>query len=191
MTGHAVATARWRALDREGEDSCRLCRADHGWMLIGHARFRGADGFSALDYVVRCDTGWQTISADITGLQDGLNVNLRITRDDKTWVLNEIPQPQVSGAIDLDLSFTPATNLMPLRRLLASDEASEITRAAWLRYPQADLQPLDQTYGRTGVAGDFSYKAQQTGYTTRLHIGESGFVTNYPGLWEGEVTLAT
>lgn len=190
MTGHAVATARWRALDREGQDTCRLYRADHGWMLVGHARFRGGDGFTALDYVVRCDAEWHSISADVAGIQEGLEVNLRITRENQTWFLNEVAQPQVSGATDVDLSFTPATNLMPLRRLLASDQASEVSRAAWLRYPQADLLPLDQTYGRTGVAGDFSYKAQQTGNASRLHIGESGFVTRYPGLWEGEVSVA-
>ena len=191
MTGHTVASARWRALDCEGDDSCRLCRTDHGWMLVGHARFRAKDtGFSALDYVVRCDTGWQTISADIAGMQEGLEVNLRVVKENDTWLLNDVVQLGVNGATDLDLSFTPATNLMPLRRLMASGEASEITRAAWLRYPRADLQTLDQTYGRTGHAGTYSYKAKQTGYATRLRADDIGFVTSYPDLWEGMVTFA-
>ena len=36
---------------------------------IGHARFRGTGGETALDYIVRCDDDWLTLGADATGLQ--------------------------------------------------------------------------------------------------------------------------
>ena len=35
MTGKTVATITWRALYCEGQDTCRLARADHGWLLVG------------------------------------------------------------------------------------------------------------------------------------------------------------
>ena len=190
MTGQILATAHWRALDRDGEDTCRLCHADHGWMLIGHARFRGTGGETALDYIVRCDEHWMTLGADVTGLQDGIEVNLRILRDGDDWTLHDELQPQVSGAQDIDLSFTPATNLMPLRRLMASDDKVLRLRAAWLRYPEGDLAPLDQRYRRTETDGAVDYAAVQTGFSTRIDIDPSGFATSYPNFWEGEVTHA-
>lgn len=188
MTGQTIATCHWRALDREGDDTCSLAHADHGWLLIGHTRFRDDAGFAALDYVVRCDEGWHTLSADVAGLHEGREVSLRIVHDKDFWSLNGTPQPEVSQARDIDLSFTPATNLMPLRRLRACGQNVLQMQAAWLRYPQVALHPLDQTYGTE--AGGVAYVAEQTGFTTRLGVDDHGFVTHYPGLWEGEVTHA-
>jgi len=191
MTGQTVAVVHWRALDREGDDKCRLARADHGWLLVGHARFRDADGFAALDYVVRCDARWHTLGADVTGLHDGRDVRLQAQCENGTWRLNGDPQQAVGEAADIDLSFTPATNLMPLRRLaVQQDDALEI-RAAWLDYPDTRLKPLDQIYRRTGVCGHVVYEARQTVFTTELETDESGFVTLYPELWQGQVINAT
>ena len=190
MTASVTATARWRALDREGEDTCRLSRADQGWLLVGHARFRDDLGFAELDYVVRCDDEWQTLSADVAGQHDGREVQIRILREGGLWWLNDTEQPEVAGAWDVDLSFTPATNLMPLRRLMVTKDNTQYVTAAWLRYPIAVLRRLDQTYGLTNRPGVVSYAAQQTKYETELTVDDSGFVTLYPGLWEGEVTYA-
>lgn len=187
MTGQTVAIAHWRALDREGEDTCRLSRASHGWLLVGHARFRDAFGFAALDYVVRCDDNWRSLSADVAGQHGDLGVQARILREAGRWWLNDIEQPDVAGATDLDLSFTPATNLMPLRRLMAAEQNALNMTAAWLRYPEAVLRPLDQAYRRTGQEGVVTYEARQTGHATQLTVDQSGFVILYPDAWEGEV----
>lgn len=188
MTGQLIATAHWRALEHEGDDTCRLSRVDHGWLLVGHARFRKQDGFAALDYVVRCDPDWHSLGADVAGKHEDREISLRLERHADDWVLNGEPQPQVVGATDVDLAFTPATNLMPLRRLAATPQHRLETRAAWLRYPNCDLRVLDQTYDAGQSAELVSYHAVQTDYATQLCVDQSGFVTLYPGLWEGEVT---
>jgi hypothetical protein len=189
MTGQTVATAHWRALDRVGEDKCRLARTDSGWLLIGHARFHDADGFAALDYVVRCDADWRTINADIAGTHGDLDVRIRIERQPDGWLVNNGAQPGLDRAVDVDFSFTPATNLMPVRRLSGSAIDAIITQAAWLNYPAATLNPLDQTYSRL-AADRVHYRGEQTDYVTELIVDETGFVTQYPGLWAGEVTHA-
>ncbi len=191
MQGQTIAEARWRALDREGEDKCALSRVEDGWLLIGHARFLDGDGFAALDYVVRCDGDWHTLSADIAGTHAEKDIRLTLHRVGEDWMMNDQSQPQVSGAHDVDLAFTPATNLMPLRRLSDQSGGTLQTRAAWLRYPASELQPLEQTYDAGTSAELVSYSAVQTGFATQLCVDRSGFVTLYPGLWEGEVNHQT
>src|SRR6056297_620345 len=190
MTGRTVAIAHWRAQDRWGDDKCRLARADHGWLLVGHARFRDCKGFAALDYVLRCDENWHSLGADIAGLHDGADVSLRIERFDDGWQVNDSPQSGVGAMPDLDLGFTPATNLMPLRRLALQQSDRLSLTAAWLNYPRHRLWPLDQVYSRTGVSGRVAYSAAQTGHETVLEVDPSGLITLYPGLWEGEVIHA-
>jgi hypothetical protein len=186
MTGKTVATITWRALQCEGRDTCRLARTDHGWLLVGHARFHDDDGFAALDYVVRCTEDWQTLDADIAGTHGNMDVRLHIDHRNGAWRVNETLQPGLEEANDIDLSFTPATNLMPLRRLAKQQYDTLTTRAAWLHYPAATLAPLDQTYRRTPTYGLIGYHAEQTGYTTTLEVNDAGFVTDYPGLWHAE-----
>ena len=179
MTSETVATVHWRALDRDGEDKCRLARVGEGWMLVGHARFRDEAGFAALDYVVRLDEDWLTRSADISGTYGDETVGWRIVNEDG-WRLNDEAQPQVEGAEDVDLSFTPATNLMPLRRL---PEVGRLeVRAAWFRLPGGVLEPLDQAYRRE--RGGLVHYAASSGFETQLVVGPDGFVETYPGLWD-------
>lgn len=185
MTAETVATAEWRALDREGRDRCRLVRSGAGWMLIGHARFADGQGRSYLDYVIRCDGDWFTQSADVTGTFREQPVALRLLRKGDDWTLNDVPQPAVEGAVDVDLGFTPATNLMPLRRLCEVGRMQ--ARAAWLCEPDGALRPLCQAYTRER-GGLVSYAAEQTEFQTELKVSDDGFVALYPGFWERQAT---
>ena len=121
MSSKHIATARWRALDREGQDTCRLSQTDDGWMLMGHAQFRDVLGQASLNYVVRCGRDWVTQSVDLAGQHDGREVRAKMAQAGGTWWIDEREQDAVAGALDIDLSFTPATNLMPLRRLGTED----------------------------------------------------------------------
>lgn len=187
MTGHLIATARWRALDREGHDTCRLSQTSDGWMLSGHAQFRDELGQAELNYIVRCSADWVTQSVDLTGQHGRNQVRAKLTQAGGAWQIGDVAQPEVKHAKDVDLSFTPATNLMPLRRLR---DGGVSVQAAWLEYPSAVLKPLHQTYTPTGLPDVVHYSAEETGFTTELTVDRSGFVTLYPGLWEGEVTHA-
>ncbi|MGR3757243.1 MAG: putative glycolipid-binding domain-containing protein [Tranquillimonas sp.] len=187
MQGEVAAIARWRRLDGEGDDVCRLVREPGGWMLAGHARFAKGGVRSALDYVVWCDEGWHSLRADVSGRHDGATVGWRIRRNGSGWLLNDRPADgdRAEGCTDIDLAFTPATNLLPLRRLRPRDGEIAV-RAVWFPFPETCLRPLPQSYRRDGP-GQVVYTSPDTGFSARLNVHDTGFVTLYPGLWEGEV----
>ena len=77
------------------------------------------------------------------------NVHLEIAVDASArWTVNGIPSPGVYGCLDVDLSFTPATNLLAIRRTSLAIGARADVRAAWLRFPELALEPLYQRYER-------------------------------------------
>ena len=184
MTGKVAATANWHRLDGPGEDSCRLVQEPDGWLLSGHARFGSGSAASALDYIVRCDSGWCTASADIAGVFEGREVSWRLLRSGDGWQLNGAEQG-LQGCIDIDLAFTPATNLLPLRRLAPADGERADLSAAWFR-PEGggSLTPLVQSYTRLD-SGKVGYASP--GFRAGLEVHSCGFVTLYEGLWEGKV----
>jgi uncharacterized protein len=181
-----VQTILWRRLDVPGHDACGLLAMDSGWRLTGTAAF-GLDNRSChLHYVVDCVLAWRTRSATVTGWIGRNAVQLAITAlPDQGWSLNGTEQAAVAGCLDLDLAFTPATNLIALRRLAlgVGDEAD--APAAWLRFPELVLERLDQQYRRLDRYR-YAYRAPGTGYAGILEVTDAGFVTRYPGLWEME-----
>lgn len=180
----AIATAHWRRLTGEGTDRCTLSRVDHGWLLSGQAIWRTNGAETALSYVVRCDPDWQSRSAEIVGSGPGGEIGLVLSRNGGGWTCNGRLQRGTAQCPDLDLGFTPATNLMPVRRLTAAGAQALEIRAAWMPEDLTGLRLMKQTYTANGPdAAVFT----SPGFEARLALHDSGFVTRYPGLWDGWV----
>ena len=90
--------------------------------------------------------------------------------------------------MDLDLSFTPATNLLPLRRLgLRVGQSAEV-RSAWLEWPEIRLTELVQRYARRSDI-EYHYESDLPGgelFRSTLRVQPEGWVLDYGGLWRAE-----
>lgn len=179
-----VTSILWQRLDAPGHDACRLERFDSGWQLDGAAVFRQADGAIAqLHYRVRCDPAWHTQWGTVRGWVGRQAVDLAVTRDARGhWKLDNEVVSDLAHCVDLDLGFTPATNLLPLRRLHLQPGERAAAPAAWLDVAQAELGLLEQHYERHSETG-YDYRAERVDYAARLQVTPEGFVRDYPGLW--------
>ena len=179
-------TIIWKRIDWPGHEACRLYQAGAEWCLEGMAVFLSDDGPCRLSYSISCDSSWNTLRGTVSGWVGNDNINIEVSADaDHRWQLNGAESSVVTGCIDLDLNFSPATNLLPIRRLnLEIGEEAEV-QAAWLRFPSFKLEPLAQIYTRLD---DFTYRYSSAGgtFVRNLMTNQVGFVTDYPGLWQAE-----
>ena len=96
------------------------------------------------------------------------------------WSGKERP-PEYEDCADVDLSFTPATNTLPIRRLgLGVGEKADIA-VAWLRWPELKVERVGQRYAR--LAAD-RYRYTQGDFEAELTVDEHGLVLEYDGLWK-------
>ena len=179
----------WQRLDVPGHDAATLRETESGSELRGMAVFQEEGRPTALHYSVRCDAEWRTTEGTVDGWCGARPVELRFVRSHGgDWTLNGVPCPAVAGCADLDLNFTPATNLMPLRRLnLPLGQAAEV-RSAWLEWPAGILKPLTQRYVRRS-ATEYDYEADLPGapkFVGVLRVEPGGWVLDYAGLWQAE-----
>jgi hypothetical protein len=176
----------WRRLDGPGLDACRIRIDWRGVRLDGQAMFVENGQCFRLRYSVVTDARLRARRAVVAGHAGTIAVELDVRRSEQgEWTLDGEAQPQVRGCIDLDLAFTPATNLLPLRRLkLARGQRAEAP-AAYLVLQEWQLALLPQTYRRTGRRS-YRYEAPTFGYADTLHVSRSGVVLRYPGLFEAE-----
>ena len=178
----------WRRLDGSGREEARTERAAEGWRLSGRVETEAAGERGQLRYVIDCDLGWRTRRAIVTGSAAGADVRFEFTADGEGhWTLNGAPLPLVQGALDLDLGFTPATNLLPIRRLDLKVGDRARVRSAWLRFPELRVEDLEQWYRRE-AARVFRYEALVDGerFEAQLDTDEFGRVLFYEGLWKAE-----
>jgi hypothetical protein len=176
----------WRRHDVPGHEAARLMSRNSEWTLGGTAIFLHEGQPCRLDYSITCDSAWLTQTATVSGWIGRREVSIDLqVRTSHRWWLNGVEAPQVAGCIDLDLNFSPSTNLLPIRRLsLAIGHSAEV-QAAWLRFPQFELEPLHQTYRRIG---DRTYRYESAGgsFVRDLEVTDAGFVAVYPGFWSME-----
>ena len=169
----------WRCLFRPGHEAARLI----GTRLEGCAVFAHEDQPCRLDYVITCDDAWRTQHARVTGWVGDREIDVDIATN--PWRLNGVEVEAVRGCTDVDLNFSPSTNLLPIRRLNLAIETEATVRAAWLRFPSFQLEPLEQVYRR--LARDrYRYSSAGGSFVAELTVDENGFPTDYPGGWTVE-----
>ena len=183
-TATVVASILWRRLDVAGHDACRLLAAADGWRLDGTAVFLADDAPARLAYRVDCDAGWRTRRGRVQGWFGARAVDLEIERTAAgAWRLDGVPVPGLEALADLDFGFTPATNLIALRRLALAVGATAEAPAAWLDAAAGTLGRLKQRYARKSETL-YNYEAPEAGYAAVLEVTPDGFVCRYRGLWE-------
>lgn len=186
MNQTAAVSILWKHLDTPGHDACRLDENDSGWNLRGTAVFRHDSAPAQLTYQVLCDPAWRTLQGRVEGWFGAHPVAFNIARTyTGGWTLNGQVVPSLENCVDLDLGFTPATNLLPLRRLDLADGQAAEAPAAWLNVSTGTLTALPQRYERRSKV-TYWYEAPSVHYAALLEVAPSGFVLRYPGLWEAE-----
>jgi hypothetical protein len=182
-----LAEAVWKRLDRPGHDVARLESTPDGFRLAGVAIGVAEDGPYALEYTVTCDAEWRSLRATVAGWSGHQERHIEIRRNDADgWSLDGVECPDVRGCPDLDLSFTPATNTIAVRRLNPSLHQVVQSSAAWLTLPSFRLERLDQRYERLGPS-TYRYEAIELAFTARIEFRDDGLVRSYEGLWSSEL----
>src|SRR5512142_1776176 len=175
----------WRRHDRPGHEYARVGRRDSSWLLSGVAVFDHERQPCRLDYSILCDASWRTMSATVSGWVAERKIDVAIAADGHgSWSLNGAGSPAVRGCIDVDLNFSPSTNLLPIRRLNLAVGQSAQVEAAWLRFPSFTLERLPQTYTRVGER-TYRYESN-TGFVAMIEVDAAGLPLTYGDIWSSE-----
>ena len=186
MEDHSIL---WRRIDTSGHETARVYGDDDGWYLDGSAIFLYEGSPCRLEYFIECDTDWTTRSATVDGWVGEHVVECEISVSaDRLWYLDDQEIKSVEGCIDLDLNFSPVTNLLPLRRLNLKDGGRESVSAAWLKFPSFTLERLEQSYSRID-GSTVKYESRGGEFVRELKVNQAGLVIDYPGFWIAEADV--
>ncbi len=136
---------------------------------------------ATVNYRIVVTANWKTrqVTVTLNWGNDMRTLELRVD-DEQRWWHGEQELAYLRGLYDVDLSVTPATNTLPLRRLeLSVGESHEVT-AAWVKFPELDLEPLPQRYTRTGETR-YRYESGTAfaDFSAELEVDDAALITKY------------
>ena len=91
--------------------------------------------------------------------------------------------PKLTGAIDIDLSVTPFTNTLPIRRLkLSAGQSAEIL-TVYILAPALTLVTDPQRYTCLVPGTRYRYESLDSDFTRDIDVDDHALVVTYPGLF--------
>ena len=148
-----------------------------------------------LHYEISCDSNWKVKQLGLM-LLSGNRKSTKIQSDGQGhWSTNTgDPVSSLEGCIDVDISATPFTNTLPIRRLELRPGQSAELLVAYVLMPEMDLMTDRQRYTCLELnngGGLYKYESLESDFSAKLPVDSDGLVIDYPDLfkrvWQSDV----
>lgn len=169
----------WAGVDADSREICRLEVSDRG--IVASGSIRGTS--VSCTYVVTTTPGWRFRSLTLTSHDRELQVDF----DGVRWCVDGEERSDLSGAAEVDLSVSPFSNTLPIRRLaLAPGEGADIL-TAYVTVPDLTVTTDPQRYTRLSE-NEYLYESRDSDFRRTISVDAEGLVVTYPGLFRREAT---
>lgn len=181
-------TLFWAPWAGPGLEHLRLRSADIGYVATGTVLGMSDGQPFRLQYKIKCDGEWRVrkVLLDCLGPQGSRERLLRSTgrsqwKDDSGEILSEL-----DGCQDVDISVTPFTNTLAVRRLKLKPGQKAELRVAHLTVPSLQLRAVAQRYTCVEHRSDgmtVTYDGAFRGFKADLPLDADGLVIDYPEMF--------
>ena len=175
----------WQPWQGQGLEHLRLTRHEDHLVARGEVMALAGTSPFRLRYKIKCDTGWRTHKLDME-LYDLHGCRERHIKADGAGNWREEgagPLGELAGCLDVDISATPFTNTLAVRRLdLQPGERAGLT-VAYVKIPELTLRPVSQRYTcnwRADTGTIVTYEGLFRGFKADLALDADGLVIDYP-----------
>ena len=179
----------WSVWSGPGTEHLLLAVGDDGVVADGLV-VGVADGRPfRIRYEVHCDAGWRTRAVRVSapGLEPSAPVIDLLSDGKGNWTMRDgEPVPGLQGCVDVDVSATPFTNTLPIRRLGQEHGESTELLVAYVDVQKMRVWTEGQSYvclEREARGGLYRYKSLDGGFTADLPVDADGLVLDYPGMF--------
>ncbi len=139
-----------------------------------------------LDYQVRCDADFsvRTVQLRMAG-----GAIVALNGDGQGNWTDEVgnAMPKFAGCIDIDITATPFTNTLPMRRVAWDVGQSREFKMLYITVPELTLTVSEQRYtclDKTEAGARFLFELVDGSFSAELPVDADRLVLDYPGLFK-------
>ncbi len=138
----------------------------------------------AARYRISCDTFWRVKEVEIGLIGDDRSIGL-LSDGVGNWTDGTRRSlPHLKGAIDIDLSITPFTNTLPIRRLNLQLGQSADLMVVYVQFPDINITTNRQRYTCLELRRLYRYESIDSKFVRDIAVDDQGLVVRYPGLFK-------
>ena len=177
----------WQALEWPGLEHVVVSADATGFRASGQLAVGPPVGPASVSYQLSCDAAWRLTGLTISAASaTGSRTLILSAGQDGHWLADGEPRPDLDGCVDVDISLTPLTNTLPIRRVAWAHGSPQDLDVVYVSAPDLTIRRASQRYtplaaGPTDHAGLYRYESGS--FKAELTVDGDGFVSDYPGLW--------
>jgi hypothetical protein len=175
--------ARWQ--DWTGKSFEHLVLKEGPDQIVAEAAVLGTvdDHVFAARYKILCDVHWRVRKIEISEIGSDHTTEL-VSDGVGNWVGGSaMAQPHLANAIDADISITPFTNTLPVRRLDLRNGQSQEILVVYIQLPNITITTDRQRYTCLEAGRRYRYESVDSDFTREIEFDAHGLVRDYPGLF--------
>lgn len=169
--GHRLAWATW---DGDGSETTSILWENEGFTVSGVV------SRERIQYVLRLSPNWQVRQFLLFRDLEEPDLWLATDGGGRWGEMNGAHRTELDGCYDIDLTCTPFTNTLPIRRLPVEVGDTVELPVVWVDPETLEVAPVVQRYTRL-ASHRWRYENTTTGFATEFDVDEHGVVLDYPG----------
>lgn len=134
----------WSRLDAPGMEHLTLILLHDEVVADGVVLCMENDAAFRLRYIVRCDPRWRVSRVEVSFVDGGRGLRLAADGEGRWFDGSGAAVPALAGCVDVDVTATPLTNTLPIRRLALKQGESADIRVAYVTIPDLRVAPDEQ-----------------------------------------------
>lgn len=139
-------------------------------------------------YEIYCNTHWEVKRVNIKRNDNEVKNICIISEEQGIWKYeNGEEVNDLKGCIDIDISATPFTNTLPIKRLSLNEGESRNIRVVYIDVDNFTLKSMKQryTYISSSLEGcKYKYENLESGFNEEIIVDKDSLVVDYPNLFK-------
>ncbi len=188
MTAALDRAVSWAPWEGPGLEHSRLRAGDIGFVGSGTVLGISEGAPFRLYYRIKCDSDWRVrkVILELAGPSGEVARTLRADGRGHWRTEEGDPIPELDGCLDIDISVTPLTNALAIRRLGLKPGQARDVRVLNVDGPRLKMSVAEHRYtcreqGERG--GVVTFEVLPNRFSADLATDADGLVHDYPGLF--------
>lgn len=183
-----ITPLSWKGLNDPTFEHCLVSRMPGA--IVVQSKIEGTvnNEQTIVEYRLELDTAWSLQSVQLSMTQPAVR-SIRLTHNKfGEWVDDQLKTwPQLDGCMEVDISLTPFTNTLPVKRLCFKPGESREIKVVYFDLPSFEISMKPQRYTYLGD-NVFRFESLDADYVNEITFNAAGFVQHYPDLFELQET---
>lgn len=174
-----VREVLWAPVREAGLEHCRVLESGAGVEAEGLVIGVSGDAAFRARYAISCDRSWRVRSVRVN-VEGGGTLVLQVA-EDGSWSSGGRAVPALADCVDVDLSVSPFTNALPVRRLALQPLESRELSVAYVEVPSLRVGVAKQRYTCLVRREDGTMHRYESGaFRADVTFDADGLVIEYP-----------